>query len=322
MVFIGFIVVSDPMKDGIVETVKHLNQKGILLKIITGDNPIIARSIGRELGYTDPKILTGMELRQMTQEALIGQAMHVDVFAEIDPNQKERVIRALKSVGKVVGFIGDGINDAPALRAADVGISVNNAVDIAKESSDIILLENDLQVLLDGVVEGRKTFANTLKYIYVSTSANFGNMFSMAGASVLIQAFLPMQAKQILLTNLLQDVPSTMIPTDSVDPELVAKPTRWSLKSIRNYMIIFGLLSSIFDYITYGVLWFIFHANNPQQQAIFQTGWFLESVISATLIVLIIRTPRSIFKSKPSKYLTIATFLICGLTLIIPLTPV
>ena len=321
MTLIGFIVVSDPMKDGIIETIKRLHNLEITLKVITGDNPIIAKSVGRDVGYANPRIITGIELRELTNEALISRVNNIDVFAEVDPNQKERIINALKTAGNVVGFIGDGINDAPGLRAADVGISVNNAVDVAKEASDIILLENDLQVFLEGVVEGRKTFANTMKYIYVSTSANFGNMFSMAIAS-LVLPFLPLLPTQVLLTNLLQDIPSTTIPTDNVDDEIITRPTKWSLKFIRNYMIVFGLLSSFFDILTFTVLWFIYKANNVNSAGIFQTGWFLESVASATLIVLIIRTPKSLLKSKPSKYLVFAEFFIVAITVLIPITPI
>ena len=241
----------------------------------------------------------------------------VDIFAEVEPNQKERIILALKKAGNVVGYMGDGINDASALHAADVGISVDSAVDVAKEAADIVLLEKDLSVLVQGVKEGRMTFANTLKYVFMATSANFGNMFSMAGASLFLP-FLPLLPKQILLTNLMTDFPEMTIATDSVDSEMVEQPRRWDIKFIRKFMVAFGLLSSVFDYLTFGLLLFVLHATPDQ----FRTGWFIESVVSASLIVLVIRTRRPFFKSKPGKYLLIATVLVVVPTLVLPFTPV
>ena len=240
----------------------------------------------------------------------------VDVFAEIEPNQKERIILALRKAGNVVGYMGDGINDASALHAADVGISVESAVDVAKEAADIVLLEKDLGVLVQGVREGRTTFANTLKYVFMATSANFGNMFSMAGVSLFLP-FLPLLPKQILLTNLLTDFPEMTIATDRVDNEMVDYPRRWDIKAIRKFMITFGLVSSVFDYLTFGVLLLVLHATQDQ----FRTGWFLESVISASLIVLVIRSRKPFFKSRPSKYLFMATLLVVVVTLILPFTP-
>ena len=230
--------------------------------------------------------------------ALLKRVVDVDVFAEIEPNQKERIILALKKAGNVVGYMGDGINDASALHAADVGISVESAVDVAKEAADIVLLEKDLGVLVQGVREGRTTFANTLKYVFMATSANFGNMFSMAGVSLFLP-FLPLLPKQILLTNLLTDFPEMTIATDRVDNEMVDYPRRWDIKAIRKFMMTFGLVSSVFDYLTFGALLLILHATQDQ----FRTGWFLESVISASLIVLVIRSRKPFFKSRPSKYL-------------------
>ena len=221
----------------------------------------------------------------------------VDIFAEIEPNQKERIILALKKAGNVVGYMGDGINDASALHAADVGISVESAVDVAKEAADIVLLEKDLGVLVQGVREGRTTFANTLKYVFMATSANFGNMFSMAGASLFLP-FLPLLPKQILLTNLMTDFPEMTIATDSVDPEMVERPRRWDIRFIRNFMLVFGLVSSVFDYLTFGVL-LLRPARQHRQQ--FRTGWFVESVVSASLIVLVIRTRRPFFRSRPGR---------------------
>jgi P-type Mg2+ transporter len=240
----------------------------------------------------------------------------LNVFAEVEPNQKERIILALKKTGNVVGYMGDGINDASALHAADVGLSVESAVDVAKESADIVLLEKDLGVLANGVKEGRKTFANTLKYVFMATSANFGNMFSMAGASLFL-SFLPLLPGQILLTNLMTDFPETTIGTDNVDNEMVEKPRRWNVAFIRDFMIVFGILSSVFDYIAFGVLIFVLKSS-PE---LFRTGWFIESVLSASLIVLVIRSRRPFFKSYPGKYLLITTVVIIGATLVFPFTP-
>jgi Mg2+-importing ATPase len=240
----------------------------------------------------------------------------VDVFAEIEPNQKERIIIALKKAGNVVGYMGDGINDASAIHAADIGISVDSAVDVAKDAADIVLLEKDLGVLVQGVREGRATFANTLKYVFMATSANFGNMFSMAGIS-LILPFLPLLPKQILLTNLLTDCPEMTIATDRVDNEMIDYPRQWDLKAIRKFMITFGIVSSVFDFLTFGVLLLVLHATQIQ----FRTGWFLESVVSASLIVLVIRSRQPFFKSRPGKYLLMATLSIAAVTMVLPFTP-
>jgi Mg2+-importing ATPase len=260
--------------------------------------------------------MTGPDLRQLSDDALLKRVVDVDVFAEIEPNQKERIILALRKAGNVVGYMGDGINDASALHAADVGISVESAVDVAKEAADIVLLEKDLDVLVQGVREGRTTFANTLKYVFMATSANFGNMFSMAGVSLFLP-FLPLLPKQILLTNLLTDFPEMAIATDTVDHEMVDYPRRWDIKAIRKFMMTFGLVSSVFDYLTFGALLFILHATPDQ----FRTGWFLESVVSASLIVLVIRSRKPFFKSRPSPYLLTATLLVIVVTLMLPFTP-
>ena len=252
----------------------------------------------------------------MSDEALRQQVNAVDIFAEVEPNQKERIIVALKKTDNVVGYMGDGINDASALHAADVGISVDSAVDVAKDAADIVLLEKGLDVLLQGIQTGRMTFANTLKYVFMAVSANFGNMFSMAGASLFLP-FLPLLPKQILLTNFLTDFPEMTIAGDNVDREMVEKPRRWNIKFISNFMVVFGLLSSIFDYLTFGVLILLLHAS-PQ---LFRTGWFLESVVSAAMVVLIIRTRKPFFRSKPGKYLLTVTLLIIGLTIWLPFIP-
>ena len=267
------------------------------------------------LGFQIQKFLAGPDLRALSDEALLKQVNEVDVFAEVEPNQKERIILALKKAGNVVGYMGDGINDASALHAADVGISVESAVDVAKEAADIVLLEQDLGVLANGVKEGRKTFANTLKYVFMATSANFGNMFSMAGASLFL-SFLPLLPGQILLTNLMTDFPETTIGTDNVDSEMVEHPRRWDVGFIRNFMIVFGILSSVFDYVTFGVLLLVFKT----PMTLFRTGWFIESVISASLIVLVIRSRGPFFKSVPGKYLLLTTLLIVGATVILPFT--
>jgi Mg2+-importing ATPase len=316
MTFFGFLILFDPPKAGISETIRELKHLGVSLKIITGDNRLLAANVSQQVELLNPHILTGGDLHQMSDEALLKRVNEVDVFAEVEPNHKERIILALKKAGHVVGYMGDGINDASALHTADVGISVDSAVDVAKEAADIVLLEKDLNVLVQGVREGRMTFANTLKYVFMASSANFGNMFSMAGASLFLP-FLPLLPKQILLTNLLTDFPEMTIATDSVDRELVEKPRRWNIQFIRNFMLTFGILSSVFDYLTFGVLLLILHATTDQ----FRTGWFIESVISASVTVLVIRTRKSFFRSKPGKYLLMATLLIVAVTTIFPFTP-
>jgi len=316
MTFLGFLVLFDPPKAKIIETIGSLKTLGVALKIITGDNHLVAANVSQQMGLSNTKILSGADLRDLSDGALLRRVADVDVFAEIEPNQKERIILALKKAGNVVGYMGDGINDASALHAADVGISVESAVDVAKEAADIVLLEKDLGVLVQGVREGRTTFANTLKYVFMATSANFGNMFSMAGVSLFLP-FLPLLPKQILLTNLLTDFPEMTIATDKVDSEMVEYPRRWDIKAIRKFMITFGLVSSVFDYLTFGALLTILHATQAQ----FRTGWFLESVISASLIVLVIRSRKPFFKSRPSKYLFAATLLVVIVTVTLPFTP-
>ncbi|WP_373535828.1 HAD-IC family P-type ATPase, partial [Microcoleus sp.] len=317
MTFMGYLALFDPPKAGIADTLKDLVALGITPKMITGDSRAVAISIIQQVGLPEPKVLTGAELQKLSDEALLHRVGETNVFAEVEPNQKERIIIALKKAGNVVGYLGDGINDASALHAADVGISVESAVDVAKEAADIVLMEKDLNVLVEGVKEGRVTFANTLKYVFMATSANFGNMFSMAGISLFLP-FLPLLPSQILLTNLLTDFPEMTIATDRVDRELVNKPRRMDIKFIRKFMLVFGLLSSVFDYLTFGALIFLLHANPAQ----FRTGWFMESVISASIIVLVIRTRQSILASKPGKYLLMSTIAIVMIALFLPYTPV
>jgi len=316
LIFIGFLTLFDPPKSNIADTISGLKKLGISLKIITGDNHLVAASLSKKMGLEDNKIITGPELHRMSDAALLRQISSINVFAEIEPNQKERIIIAMKKAGNVVGYMGDGINDASALHAADVGISVDTAADVAKDAADIVLLEKDLNVLVEGVREGRTTFANTLKYVFMATSANFGNMFSMAGISLFIP-FLPLLPKQILLTNLLTDFPEMTIATDNVDDEMVDHPRRWDIKAIRKFMITFGLVSSIFDYLTFGLFLIVLHANESQ----FRTGWFMESVVSASMIVLVIRSRKPFFKSKPGKYLLMTTLLIAVVTIFLPFTP-
>jgi len=316
MIFLGFITLFDPPKQHIRETLDDLRALGVQFKVITGDNALVADSIARQIGVAAPVILTGAQIRQMSDGALMQQATMANIFAEVEPNQKERIIQFLKKAGNVVGFMGDGVNDAGALHTADVGISVDDAVDVAKGAADIVLLDRDLAVLKEGIVIGRKTFANTMKYVFMATSANFGNMFSMAGASLFL-SFLPLLPKQILLTNLLTDFPEMAIATDRVDALSVEKPHRWNIRFIQRFMLIFGLLSSVFDYLTFGVLLFFMKAG----EKVFQTGWFVESVVSATLIVLVVRTRLPFLKSLPGKYLMMATGLIVLVVLALPFTP-
>jgi Mg2+-importing ATPase len=316
LTFAGFLVLFDPPKASSAATVQRLRDMGVTLKMITGDNPLVAAYVGQQVGLANPSVLSGQDLAGMTNEALVQRVNTVDIFAEVDPSQKERLIVMLRKAGHVVGYMGDGINDASALHAADVGISVASAVDVAKEAAQIVLLEQDLAVLAQGVEEGRATFANTLKYVCMATSANFGNMFSMAGASLFLK-FLPLLPRQVLLMNLITDGPEMTIATDHVDPELVAQPRRWNIAFIRNFMVLFGLVSSVFDYLTFGVLLFMLHAAPAQ----FRTGWFVESIVSAALIVLVVRTRRPFFRSAPGRPLLIGTLLTVAVTLALPYTP-
>jgi P-type Mg2+ transporter len=316
MTFLGFITLYDPLKPDIKETIDRLNKLGISLKVITGDNRLVALNVMKQLDIPESMLMTGPDLHNVSDRALVQKASGISVFAEVEPNQKDRIIIALKEAGHVVGYLGDGINDVSALHDADVGISVNSAVDAAKEAADIVLLEHDLAVLVQGVISGRTTFANTMKYIFMATSANFGNMFSMAGASLFLP-FLPLLPKQILLTNLLTDFPEMTIATDRVDESMINRPRRWNIGFIRKFMFTFGLISSLFDYLTFGALILIKNASQTQ----FRTGWFTESIISAALIVLVIRTRSPLLKSPPSLNLLLATLAVIAATIILPYTP-
>jgi Mg2+-importing ATPase len=315
MRFLGFLLFFDPPKADCSETIEQLRELGVTLKIITGDNRLVAATVAGQLGLAEHETLTGPDIRHMSDLALMNKVKDVNLFSEVEPNQKERIIIALKKAGFVVGYMGDGINDVSALHAADVGISVDSAADVAKETAQIVLLEKDLGVLVQGVREGRTTFANTLKYVFMATSSNFGNMFSMAGASLFLP-FLPLLPKQILLTNLLADFPEMTIASDNVDADMVAQPRRWNIQFIRKFMMTFGFVSSLFDFMTFGLL-LLLHVSEDQ----FRTGWFLESVVSAALIVFVVRSSKPLFKSRPGKYLVMATLTIVAATIALPYTP-
>jgi Mg2+-importing ATPase len=324
MTFLGFLLFFDPPKPGVQEVIADLDNLGVGLKIITGDNRLVARHTAEAVGLEVIGVLTGAEMNTLYDEALWQAVERTNLFVEVDPNQKERILLALQKRGHVVGYMGDGINDAPALHAADVGISVDQAVDVAKEAADFVLIEHDpssgsghsLAMLHDGILLGRTTFANTLKYVFITTSANFGNMFSMAGASLFLP-YLPMLPMQILLTNFLTDFPAMTIAGDSVDREMIVQPRRWNITFIRNFMVTFGLVSSAFDYLTFGTLLLVVRATTDQ----FRTGWFLESVLTELLILLVIRTQRPFFRSRPGRYLVLSALAVAVVTLILPYSP-
>lgn len=314
--FEGFLLFFDPPKEGIKETLDTLKKRGVALKIITGDNRWVATHVAEQVGIENPVVITGAELDDMRDEALWHRATATDLFAEVDPNQKERIILALKRNGHVVGYLGDGINDAPALHAADAGISVDSAVDVAKEAADFVLLRHDLDVLRSGIEFGRTTFTNTLKYIYTTTSANFGNMISMALASLFLP-FLPLLPKQILLNNFLSDLPAMGIATDKVDPESVDAPRRWNVKEIRRFMLTFGLISSFFDGLTFVLLLWM----SEGAPKAFRTGWFIESLLTELWVLLVVRTARPAYRSRPGALLWNLTLLLTGVTLLLPYLP-
>lgn len=315
LIYLGALSFFDPPKASVADTLRALKELGVNVKILTGDNDLITKKVCEEVGLPVKRVLQGAEMDRMTDEALARVIDRVSVFARLTPIQKNRVIHLLKQKGHVVGYIGDGINDAPSLRAADVGISVNNAVDVAKESAAIILLEKSLAALKDGVIEGRRTFANTMKYIMMGTSSNFGNMFSMSFATVMVP-FLPMLPVQILLNNLLYDLSQVAIPADTVDKEAVARPKRWNVAFIRRFMLVFGPVSSIFDVLTFIILLYIFRAN----EAVFQTGWFIESLATQILVIFVIRSRHSILESRPSRWLAMTAVLCVIAGFVIPYT--
>jgi Mg2+-importing ATPase len=319
MVFVGFIAFMDPPKQSSKESLRLMKDAGIELKILTGDNELVTRKVCEQLGFEIKGVVLGSDIAKLQDPALARVVEEANVFARVSPAQKDRIMNVLKRNGHVVGFLGDGINDATSMHTADVGISVENAVDVARESADIILLRKDLTVLNEGVLEGRKTFGNTMKYILMGISSNFGNMFSAAGASLFL-TFLPMLPIQILLNNLLYDISEIAIPTDNVDREYIQKPKRLDISYIRNFMIFFGPISSIFDFLTFFIMIQLFNAYVPFEP-LFQTAWFIESLCTQTLVIFVIRTRRSPFyKSKPSKPLVLASLSIVGFALILPFT--
>lgn len=316
MVFLGFILLEDKLKANVLSSIQQLEQLHIAVKIITGDNRFAAFHAAQNIGMKDPAILTGEEMDKLYPEALVIKVKQTDIFAEIDPHQKEIIIKALQKSQLTVAYIGDGFNDVAAINAADIGISTCNAVDIAKEAADFVLLEKDLSVLADGIHEGRKSFVNSMKYIFITTGATFGNMLSVAGASLFLP-FLPMLPKQILLTNLITDLPFLTIAADHVDNEDLAKPGKWNISLIRRFMIVFGLHSSCFDFITFYVLYIYFGLSNSA----FQTGWFLESAITEILILFVVRTKKTIIKSKPGKLLLITALMALLIIIYLPYSP-
>jgi P-type Mg2+ transporter len=316
LTFAGFLLFLDPPKSDAAVTLHDLTALGVSVKVITGDNKLVAVHVLETIGVTTDSILIGSQMAKMPDQALWQIAERTTLFAEVDPNQKERIIVALQKTGHVVGYMGDGINDAPALHAADVGISVNTAVDVARETADFVLLKQDLSVLKHGIIEGRQTFSNTLKYIFMATSANFGNMFSVAGGSLFLP-FLPLLPKQILLLNFLTDLPELAIASDNVDSDVIQKPQRWDIGFIRRFMLVFGLLSSIFDYLTFGALLILFSADAE----LFRTGWFIESILSAVLVVFVLRTRLPFMRTRPGHPLLITTAVVALVTMLLPYTP-
>lgn len=311
LILSGYIAFLDPPKESAGPAIAALKQYGVSIKILTGDNEVVSRKICHDVGLAVEVILLGSQIEQMTDVELANVVQNVVVFAKLSPQQKARIINALQSKGHVVGFMGDGINDGLALKAADVGISVDNAVDIAKESADIILLEKNLMVIKDGVIEGRKVFGNIIKYIRMSASSNFGNMFSVIGASAFLP-FLPMAPVQILFNNLMYDFSQTSVATDHVDDEYIAQPRKWEIGNIARYIFTIGPISSVFDYVTFALMWFVFKCTTLEHAGLFQTAWFVESLLSQTLVVHVIRTGKIPFmQSKPSVPLLVTTLAIC-----------
>jgi len=313
MTFRGFLTFSDPPKADAAKVIGDMAGLGIAIKVISGDNRYVTAHLAGLVGLDAASMLTGEQIATLDDTALQAVVAQTGLFVETDPQQKERIVRALQKAGHAVGYLGDGINDAPALHAADVGISVKEAVDVARESADIILLSRDLGVLISGVQDGRKTFVNTLKYISITTSANFGNMISMALAAPFLP-FLPLMAKQILLNNFLSDLPSMAISTDNVDPEAASLPKRWDIAEIRRFMLVFGLISSVFDLVTFAALLLVFHAD----QATFQTSWFLISLLTELAVVLVLRTRKPLWRSHPGRVLVWSTLAVVAATLTIP----
>ena len=319
---IGYIAFLDPPKESTAPALKALREHGITVKVLTGDNELVTTKICREVGLPMDGVLLGSAIEPMSDAELSRAVESTNVFARLTPTHKERVVRALRANGHVVGFLGDGINDAPALRAADIGISVDSAVDIAKEAADLILLEKSLMVLEEGVLEGRRTSANMVKYVKMSASSNFGNVFSVLVASVFLP-FLPMLPLQLLVQNLLYDFSQVAIPFDHVDAEQLTLPQRWNPGEIGRFMVFFGPISSIFDIATFALMWFVFGANSSDSQTLFQSGWFVEGLLSQTLIVHMIRTRKIPFlQSRAAWPLLLGTSCIVALGIFLPLSPI
>ncbi len=316
LVLAGYVTFFDPPLEDAAEVLESLRRDGVAVKILTGDNELVARHVCSHVGLDAGRIVMGEELDRMSDTALAQVSEQSTVFARVSPAQKNRIIIALKSRGHVVGFLGDGINDAPSLHAADVGISVSNAVDVAKDAAQIILLEHNLRVLHGGIIDGRKAFGNVMKYLLMGTSSNFGNMFSMAGASLFLP-FLPMLPTQILLNNFLYDLAQVTIPTDNVDPSFIRKPRRWDIGIIRKFMLYIGPISSIYDFLTFFIMLKVFQAS----EQLFHTGWFVESLATQTLVLFVIRTGGNPLRSRPSVPLTITTLLVVVVGIVLPFTP-
>ncbi|HEY7942663.1 MAG TPA: magnesium-translocating P-type ATPase [Candidatus Limnocylindrales bacterium] len=317
LVFEGLLLFSDPPKAGITETLAELQALHVDLRIVTGDNDLVARAVAESVGLPVRAVLTGDQIQALSPTAFVARAQDATIFARVDPDQKLRVIQALQERGAVVGYLGDGINDAPPLHVADVGISVDNATDVARAAADVILLQASLSAIAQGVREGRRTFGNTLKYIRMGTSSNFGNMLSMAGAA-LILPFLPMLPSQILLNNLIYDASQTAIPADTIDPETEQRPARWDIGGIERFMVVFGPISSVFDYLTFGLLL----AGLGSSEAAFHTGWFIESLATQVLVIFVIRTGRVPFwRSRPSRWLVGAAVAAVAMAVALPLSP-
>lgn len=321
LTLIGYVAFLDPPKESTAPAIKALAEHGVAVKVLTGDNELVTAKICREVGLEQQGVLLGSDIERMSDKVLAEAVESHNVFAKLTPSHKERIVRLLKANGHVVGFMGDGINDAPALRTADIGISVDTAVDIAKEAADIILLEKSLMVLEEGVLEGRRTFANMLKYIKMTASSNFGNVFSVLVASAFIP-FLPMLPMHLLVQNLLYDISQIAIPFDNVDEELLKKPQRWQPGDVGRFMVFFGPISSIFDITTYAMMWFVFSANTPEEQTLFQSGWFIVGLLTQTLIVHMIRTPKIPFiQSRAATPLLVMTAVIMGIGIFLPMGP-
>ena len=321
LTLIGYVAFLDPPKESTAPALKALAEHGVAVKVLTGDNELVTAKICREVGLEQQGLLMGNDIERMTDAELAVAVETSNVFARLTPTHKERIVRLLKANGHVVGFMGDGINDAPALRTADIGISVDSAVDIAKEAADIILLEKSLMVLEEGVLEGRRTFANMLKYIKMTASSNFGNVFSVLVASAFIP-FLPMLPMHLLVQNLLYDVSQIAIPFDNVDEEMLKKPQRWQPAEVGRFMLFFGPISSIFDILTFGLMWYVFKANSPEHQTLFQSGWFVVGLLTQTLIVHMIRTPKIPFlQSRAAMPLMVMTGVIMLVGIFLPMGP-